>query len=78
MIRPIFGVGVIYKTASGKLCRHYFDIISDCLTHDSTFVTSALGWLFKTPEWNALNLSSVAIWSDNAPHFRNRHVHIWR
>jgi len=70
--RTVFGMVLYTKDAQGNPIKHHFNIISECLTHDSIFVKMALLYLFSLPGWKTLNIKKLSIWADNAPHFRNK------
>lgn len=53
---------------------YYHDFLSEDLTHDSCFVVNALSTLFNSSHWKSLNITSLTVWSDGGPHFRNHHV----
>jgi hypothetical protein len=60
------------READGRISRWHFTQVSDCLTHDAIFVKVALAHLFATRIWQSFNIKDLAIWCDNAPHFRNK------
>lgn len=71
--RSIFCIAVLYKThASSKVHTKYFDFISECLAHDTTFVSSTMSTLFDSYEWKTLQIKKdIHLWMDNGPqHFR--------
>jgi hypothetical protein len=39
---------------------------------DAIFVKVALSHLFASDVWRSFNIDKLAIWCDNAPHFRNK------
>jgi hypothetical protein len=63
--RTIFCICVI--TANE---HHYFDFISEDLTHDSEFVSRAIRYLISTNEFKKLLIENVSFWSDEGKHFR--------
>jgi hypothetical protein len=67
--RTIFGMALLKREADGGISKWHFTQISDCLTHDAIFVKVALSQLFASDVWQSFKL---AIWCDNAPHFRNK------
>jgi hypothetical protein len=50
---------------------HYFDFISEDLSHNSSFVIKALDYLFHSDEWKQFKIENISIWSDGARHFKN-------
>jgi hypothetical protein len=42
------------------------------LTHDAIFVKVALSDLFASNLWQSFKITRLALWCDNAPHFRNK------
>ena len=71
--RSIFCIAVMYKSyTSSQVKTKYFDFVSECLAHDTTFVTDSLKLLFNSPEWKALQINKeIFMWMDNGPqHFR--------
>ena len=69
--RTIFGL-CLYICNGGELSKWHFNIVSNCLTHDAIFVKMALSKLFATEIWKSFRISHLAIWSDNAAHFKNK------
>jgi hypothetical protein len=70
--RTVFGV-VVHVRQAGEVVKYHFNIISDCLTHDAIFVKYALSSLFASNAWKQLGIRrNLAIWSDNAAHFKNK------
>jgi hypothetical protein len=70
--RTIFGMALYLRDAGGNLSKWHFNIVSDCLTHDAIFVKMALSYLFASPLWASFRIDELSIWSDNAPHFKNK------
>jgi hypothetical protein len=60
------------READGGISKWHFIQVSDCLTHDAIFVKVVLAYLFATRIWQSFNIKDLAIWCDNAPHFRNK------
>ena len=69
--RTIFGMVLYLRLLNGEISKHHLNVVSTCLTHDAIFVKMVLSHLFSTKAWQQLNIHSVSIWCDNAPHFRN-------
>jgi hypothetical protein len=70
--RTVFGMALLRREADGRISKWHFTQVSDCLTHDAIFVKVALAHLFSSNIWQSFNISKLAIWCDNAPHFRNK------
>ncbi len=71
--RSIFCIAVMYKShTSSQVKTKYFDFVSECLAHDTTFVIDSMNLLFDSPEWKALQINKdMFLWMDNGPqHFR--------
>lgn len=69
--RTIFGM-VLYIKSEGVLLKFHLNVISECLTHDAVFVKLVLQDLFASDFWKKLAINDLAIWCDNAPHFKNK------
>ena len=52
----------------------YFDILSDCTTHNSYFVTHALNSIFDHEIFKSKNFTSISFWLDNGPHFKTKEL----
>jgi hypothetical protein len=70
--RTIFGMALLKREADGGISKWHFTQVSDCLTHDAIFVKVALSHLFASDVWRSFNIDKLAIWYDNAPHYRNK------
>jgi hypothetical protein len=70
--RTIFGIALFKQEADEGIPKWHFNQVSDCLTHDAIFVKVALSHLFTSNVWQSLNIDKLAIWCNNAPHFRNK------
>ena len=70
--RTIFGMAFFKREADGRISKWHFNLVSDCLTHDAVFVKVALSQLFASTVWQSFDIDKLAIWCDNAPHFRNK------
>jgi hypothetical protein len=70
--RTIFGMALLKWEMDGRISKWHFNLVSDCLTHDTIFVKVALAQLFASTVWQSFNIDKLAIWCDNAPHFRNK------
>jgi hypothetical protein len=70
--RTIFGMALFKREVDGRISKWHFNQVSDCLTHDAVFVKVALSHLFASNVWQSFNIDKLAIWCDNAPHFRNK------
>lgn len=70
--RSVFCIAVIHKSEENETRISYFDYISNCLTHDTEYVTDCLQKLFDSEEWKAFDITkSIRFWMDNGPqHFR--------
>ena len=77
--RSIFTIAVYKRIGKSNDIKkdiqiQYFTFISECLTHDSTFVLDCMNTLFESQDWINLNVgtkSVINLWMDNAPqHFR--------
>jgi hypothetical protein len=53
---------------------HFYDFISEDLTHDSVFVKSCLTDLLKKQSFKDKKITKLHIWSDGGPHFHNYHL----
>jgi hypothetical protein len=65
-------MALLKREADGGISNWHFTQVSDCLTHDAIFVKVALSHLFASNVWRSFNIDKLAIWYDNAPHFRNK------
>lgn len=70
--RTIFGMALLKRESDGSISKWHWNIVTDCLTHDAIFVKTALSSLFASDLWTSFNIQKLAIWCDNAPHFRNK------
>jgi hypothetical protein len=73
--RTIFGLALYTRsTTTGQVIKRNIVYISNCLSHDdAVFVRAVLENLFASKLWLDLKLKDkLSVWSDNAPHFRNR------
>jgi hypothetical protein len=70
--RTTFGMMLFKREADGSLSKWHFNFVSDCLTHDAIFVKVALSRLFASDVWQSFQIKNMAIWCNNAPHFRNK------
>jgi len=71
--RSILCIAVIYRPHNDAPVRiKYFDFVSECLTHDTTYVKESLEILFASSEWKSLRITGdISFWMDNGPqHFR--------
>jgi hypothetical protein len=68
--RIVFRMALLKKEVDGSISKWHFTQVSDCLTHDAVFVP--LSHLFASDVWQSFNIDKLAIWCDNAPHFRNK------
>jgi hypothetical protein len=65
-------MALLKREADGGISKWHFTQISDCLTLDAIFVKVALSQLFASDVWQSFNIDKLAIWCNNAPHFRNK------
>lgn len=72
--RSVFGVVLYYKERE-KIKKHYFDIISNIMEHDSYFVIKAVGKVMKTKFFLSKKFEGYSFWMDNGPiHFRTKEL----
>jgi hypothetical protein len=64
--RTVFEV-VMYYNKKGKSAKHYFDLVSNCLTHDSNFVMNAVNRIYSQKEFSKKKFTSIKFWMDNCP-----------
>ena len=68
--RTIFNITMYYKK-NNILYHHYFDFISETLTHDSLFVIDCCNIVFCLDEFTKHNFNNCKFWIDGRPaHFR--------
>jgi hypothetical protein len=76
--RTILGVAMLWReTASTPVCCHFFDLLSNDLTHDAYFVSCALDKIYSSEKFQALlerEFSSLSIWLDKGRHFHNQEL----
>lgn len=73
--RTLFGVALIYKDASGDIKKHFYDIFSKCLNHNSFFVMKALENVFNTNSFKEHKFKRIIFWMDNGPgHFKTNEM----
>jgi hypothetical protein len=70
--RTIFGMALHKRNPDGVISKIHLNLVSDCLAHDAIFVKGALSHLFASGLWKSFKIHSLSIWSDNAPHFKNK------
>jgi|GEM_PF-5095479 len=69
--RTMFGVVLAYVNKTGQLVKHYFDILSKCLSHNGFFSCSAVDLILSHPEFKRHKFSKLFLFSDNGAHFIN-------
>lgn len=70
----LFGI-VLYYVKKGKLKQFYYDVFSDCTSHNSYFVSKALDRIFVDPFFTKKQFKSATFWLDNGPnHFKTREM----
>jgi hypothetical protein len=64
----VFGVCLyFYPKDSDELVKLVFTFISDCLSHDTTFVVDCFEKIFSTKVVKEVGIQRVSLWSDNGP-----------
>jgi len=71
--RSLFGA-VLYYSENGVIVKHHFDVLSDCVSHNSFFVTKALDLIFSHEHFSSKSFTSISFWLDNGPHFKTKEL----
>ena len=69
--RTMFGVVLGYVNDEGEFVKHYFDIMSKCLTHNGFFSCSAIDIVLSHQEFKCHKFTKLHLFSDNGAHFIN-------
>eukprot|EP01127_Copromyxa_protea_P014580 TRINITY_DN409_c0_g1_i1.p1 TRINITY_DN409_c0_g1~~TRINITY_DN409_c0_g1_i1.p1 ORF type:complete len:467 (-),score=82.65 TRINITY_DN409_c0_g1_i1:223-1623(-) len=70
--RTVFGLQLHKREVDGSISKWHFNVVSECLAHDAVFVKMVLSHLFASELWQSFKIERLAVWCDNAPHFRNK------
>jgi hypothetical protein len=68
--RTVFTIALITKSLNREQ-YHYFDFVSDILTHNTAFVIDCVNSLFNSKVFTDYNIKRISVWTDGGPaHFR--------